>query len=212
MIYLPKMTIKTNKMKRIILAAVAVLAFGFANAQGVKFGAKAALNIATLNGDVENQSSYTGFQVGGFAEIKVTDKFFVQPELLYSTQGSREKQIQNVQGVDYNVAVVYKFAYINIPVMAKYYVAKSFSLEAGPQFGFLTSAKAEVKVLGESTEVDMKDYVKAVDFGLNLGAGYDFTEKFSAGIRYNFGLANINKEDSGEIKNAVFSVSLGYKF
>jgi hypothetical protein len=200
-------------MKRIILTVIAVLAFGFANAQEVKFGAKAALNIATLAGDAENQSSYIGFQLGGFAEIKVSDKFFVQPELVYSTQGSEEKGNQNINGTDYDAKIIYKFAYINIPVMAKYYVAKSFSLEAGPQFGFLTRAKAELKVAGQSVEVDFKDYVKSVDFGINLGAGYDFTDKFSAGVRYNFGLTDIDKEDdSSEVKNAVFSVSIGYKF
>lgn len=199
-------------MKKNILSAIAVMAFGFANAQDVKFGAKAALNIATLSGDDENTSSYTGFQVGGFAEIKVSEKFAVQPELMYSAQGGKEKGVENYNGTDYDVTAIYKLGYINIPVMAKFYVAKSFSLEAGPQIGFLVSAKGEAKVLGTSTEVDIKDSVKAVDFGLNLGAGYDFTNKFSAGLRYNFGLSNINDEDSSEIKNGVFSVSLGYKF
>jgi hypothetical protein len=50
---------------------------------------------------------------------------------------------------------------------------------------------------------------------LNLGAGYDFTEKLSAGLRYNFGLSNIAKTEDGdniEIKNGVFSLSVGYKF
>ena len=90
--------------------------------------------------------------------------------------------------------------------MAKFYVAKSFSLEAGPQIGFLLSAKAE----GE----DFKDYVSSTDFGFNLGAGYDFTENLSAGLRYNFGLTNINDfpNDDSTVKNGVFSVSLGYKF
>jgi len=93
--------------------------------------------------------------------------------------------------------------------MAKYYVAKSFSLEAGPQIGFLVSAKSE--------GVDVKDFVESIDFGLNLGAGYDFTEKFSAGLRYNFGLSNIAKTEPGDgdntdIKNGVFSISVGYKF
>lgn len=183
-------------MKKIILTAVAVFAFSFANAQETKFGAKAALNIATLTGDVGDASSLVGFQIGGFAEIKISEKFALQPELMYSGQGASSD-------VDGDL----KLNYINIPVMAKYYVAKSFSLEAGPQIGFLLSAKAE--------GVDVKEFFESVDFGLNLGAGYDFTDKFSAGLRYNFGLSNVAKtesEDNTDIKNGVFSLSVGYKF
>jgi opacity protein-like surface antigen len=182
-------------MKKIILTALAVLAFGFANAQ-VKFGAKVALNFATLTGDVENQSSLTAFQVGGFAEIKVSEKFAVQPELMYSTQGA------SFDGGEGDIVL----GYINIPVMAKFYVAKSFSLEAGPQIGFLLSAKDD----GE----DFKDETSSTDFGFNFGAGYDFTENFSAGLRYNLGLSNLVDIEGydASVKNSVFSVSLGYKF
>ena len=179
-------------MKKIILSAVAVFAFGFANAQEVKFGVKAALNVASLTGDIEDTSSLVGFQVGGFAEIKITEKFAIQPELMYSAQGAE------TDGDNLNLG------YINIPVMAKFYVAKSFSLEAGPQIGFLVSAKQD----GE----DMKDFINSTDFGLNLGAGYDFTENLSAGLRYNFGLANISEFDYIDINNSVLSLSLGYKF
>ena len=67
-------------MKKITLAVITVLSFGFANAQGVKFGAKAALNVASLTGDVDNVSSLVGFQIGAFAEFKLSDKFAFQPE------------------------------------------------------------------------------------------------------------------------------------
>jgi hypothetical protein len=196
-------------MKKIILTAAAVFAFSFANAQDTKFGAKVALNIASLTGDVENASSYVGFQIGGFAEFKISEKFSIQPELMYSAQGGKESISE--EGVE--IEGISKLGYINIPIMAKYYVAKSFSLEAGPQIGFLTSAKGELKAGGESIEVDIKDSVESIDFGLNLGAGYDFTEKFSAGLRYNFGLSNLAK-DSGDdsVQNSVFSISIGYKF
>jgi opacity protein-like surface antigen len=203
-------------MKKIILSAVAVLAFGFTNAQGVKFGVKAALNVATLTGDVEDASSLVGFQVGGFAEIKISEKFAVQPELMYSAQGGENSTSESFGGDTFNSEVKYKLGYINIPVMAKYYVAKSFSLEAGPQIGFLVSAKGDYTFSGggesESGSEDIKDTVSSVDFGLNVGAGYDFTENLSAGLRYNFGLTNVNDEGAADVNNGVFSVSLGYKF
>ncbi|MCV9934169.1 PorT family protein [Flavobacterium sp. LS1R47] len=204
-------------MKKITLSIVAVLAFGFANAQEVKFGVKGGINLSTLTGDMEDASSKVGFQVGGFAEIKLSDKFSVQPELLYSTQGAKEKS--NVFDADAMELVsadfTTKLAYINVPVMAKYYVAEKFSLEAGPQIGFLVSAKGKMSGGGDSQEEDIKDFYKSIDFGVNFGAGYDFTENLSAGVRYNLGLSNILENEAGDNfknKNSVFSLSVGYKF
>jgi opacity protein-like surface antigen len=206
-------------MKKIILTVAVVFAIGFTHAQKTQFGAKVALNVATLTGDVENPSSLIGFQVGGFAEFKISDKFSIQPELMYSTQGGKDSYSETGSGYSISFESDVKLSYLNIPLMAKYYATPKFSIEFGPQVGFLLSAKSDWSVSGtdgsESGSEDIKDSVESVDFGLNLGAGYDFTEKLSAGLRYNFGLSNIAKTEDGdniEIKNGVFSLSVGYKF
>ncbi|SHG53065.1 porin family protein [Flavobacterium johnsoniae] len=192
-------------MKKIILAAIAVMAFSFANAQETRFGVKGGLNISTVGGDARNVSSLVGFHVGGFAEIKIIEKLAIQPELLFSTQGAKEK----FAGDKYNT----NLNYINVPVLAKYYITKQFTVEAGPQIGFLVSAKSD----GE----DVKDFYRSVDAGFNIGAGYNFTENLSVGLRYYIGLSNVIDEnyedwddyvDSYKVNNNVFSVSLAYKF
>lgn len=193
-------------MKKIILT-VAVFTIGFVNAQEVKYGAKAGLNFANLTGDVEDVSMKIGFNVGGFAEIKVSDKFSVQPELLYSTQGAKSEESFEGETIESE----WNLSYLNIPIMAKYYVSEKFSLEAGPQIGFLLGSKVKV----ESIEVDFKDNTESIDFGLNIGSAYDFTENLFAGLRYNIGLSNVAKTESGDdtkINNSVISLSLGYRF
>lgn len=212
-------------MKKLLFAAIAVFTFG-ANAQDMNFGAKAGLNVTTLTGDVQDTNSLIGAHAGVFAEFKISDKFSFQPELLFSMQGAKEEysETETFGGTTYtyNEESKLKLSYINIPLMAKYYVAEKFSLEAGPQIGFLISAKADYETsetaggttTSESASVDVKDNFKGIDFGLNFGFGYDFTEKLSAGARYNLGLSNINDVDgsSAEVKNAGFQISLGYKF
>lgn len=201
-------------MKKNMLTAVAVIVFAFSNAQQTKFGVKGGINLATIAGDIENTSSKVGFHVGGFAEFKLSDKFSIQPEVLYSTQGTKEK------GNDYGssgevseIELNYKFAYLNIPILAKYYVAEKFSLEAGPQIGFVVSAKGEYTQAGRSEEGDIKKDYETIDFGLDFGAGYDFTENISVGLRYNLGLTNLLKyADDSKMHNSVFSLSVGYKF
>ncbi|AWK07315.1 PorT family protein [Flavobacterium crocinum] len=203
-------------MKKIILSAMAVMAFGFANAQEVKYGVKGGLNLSSLSGDTDGMDlkSKFGFHAGGFVEIKFSEKFAIQPELLYSTQGTRFDDME-VEG--YKTKTCFNFDYINVPVMFKYFAVEKFFIEAGPQIGFLTSAKARVKVdqLNIDNKEDIKENFESIDFGLNFGAGYEFTENIFASARYNLGLANIAKTEAGDdskVHNGVFSVSVGYKF
>ena len=184
-------------MKKLFLcAALAVFAFTSVNAQEVTFGVKAGVNLASIAGDdTDGVSSLTSFHIGGVAEISFSDKFSFQPELLYSAQG-----------YSYDSFDV-KLDYINIPLLAKYYVAEGFSIEAGPQVGFLMSAKAE--------DEDVKDFVSGIDFGLGIGVGYKMDSGLNFAARYNLGLSNINDgEGSDDFKNQnnVIQLSVGYMF
>lgn len=192
-------------MKKIILAAIAVMAFGFTNAQQTRFGVKGGLNLTSFaGGNYYDAKSLVGFQVGGFAEIKIIERLAIQPEVLFSTQGA--KQNGGALG-DFDS----KLNYINVPVLAKFYITKQFTVEAGPQIGFLVSAK--------NNGNDAKDGFKSVDTGFNFGAGYNFTDNVSVGLRYTVGLSNIADYDVNSAqqyydspKNSVLALTLAYKF
>jgi hypothetical protein len=184
-------------MKKVLLTALAVFAFSFANAQDTKYGVKGGLNMS--NNTLGEHTSLLAFHLGGFAEFKMSDKFAIQPELLYSAQGGKI----SANGANYTT----NLNYFNIPVMAKYYVADAFSIEAGPQIGFLMSAKSD--------GTDIKDMCNSTDFGFNLGAGYNLNETMSLGLRYSIGLSNVIKDVSGvstDSKNSNIQLSFGYKF
>ncbi|MDQ6527699.1 porin family protein [Flavobacterium sp. LHD-85] len=183
-------------MKKILLLAVfTVLGFVNINAQEIKFGAKAGLNFATISEDnTENADFVTSYNIGIMSEIPLSEKFSFQPEIMYSRQG-----------YSFNNDVI-AMNYLNIPLMGKYYVTKGFSLEAGPQIGFLLSAKNE--------KTDVKDSFNTFDFGVNFGLGYKLENGLNFGVRYNLGLTDINNVDNSSIKNknGVFQVSVGYFF
>lgn len=183
-------------MKKILLlAVVTVLGFTNVNAQKIKFGAKGGLNFATISGDdTKGINAVTSFNFGILSEIPISDKFSFQPELTYSGQGYSFN--------DNTVAL----NYLNIPLMGKYYLTKGLSVEAGPQIGFLFSAKNE--------KVNVKDSFNTVDFGVNFGLGYKLDNGLNFGARYNLGLPDINNVDnsSSKNKNGVFQVSVGYFF
>ncbi|UQD56280.1 porin family protein [Flavobacterium sp. K5-23] len=196
-------------MKKVILTAVALFTILFVNGQDKKdmsFGVKAGLNVSSINNideDGVDSNSLIGFHVGFFGEFMVSDKFAIQPELLYSTQGV-ELEFLGEKGD-------LKLDYINIPVLGKYYVSDAFSLEAGPQIGFLVSAKAN----SGGVEEDVKDELKSTDVSLAFGANYTISKNIMIGARYNLGLTRLQENLSpGEkdFKNSVFQISLGYKF
>mgnify|MGYP003671343855 CR=1 FL=1 len=221
-------------MKKLVLSAAVALMAITANAQDattstdITFGAKAGVNLATLSGDIEDNSSKIGFHVGGYAEFMVSDKFSVQPELVFSQQGTKEDYSESASfggdSYSYEEETKIKANYLNLPVLAKFYVADGFSLEAGPQVGFLLSADlesefTETETIGGVTttesgsfEADAKDAYKGIDFGLAVGAGYKLDGGLNFALRYNLGLSSVSEDDEFDVFNNVLQFSVGYSF
>lgn len=186
--------------KCIVFVVIVICGYTITNAQDVRFGAKLGLNLSTL--PPELTESRTSFHLGGVAEISISDVFSAQPELLYSGQGSKDQD-------DSDDNEVFRLDYLTLPVLGKYYVTDAFSIEAGPQLGFLLSA--EVEDNGETA--DIKENTKSTDFGFAFGAGYKLENGLNFSLRYSFG-SNVNDidEDPEEFKNRVFQISVGYFF
>lgn len=187
-------------MKNYLFLAITMLAFTFyGNAQEFKWGAKGGVNISDLYVS-ESGSDYktrTSFHVGLVGEYIISDRFSFQPELLYSSQGGKIYLTDDYATV--------KLDYINVPLMAKYYALPNFSLEIGPQVGFLVGDDWSYN--GQDFDSLNPDY-NTVDFGLNFGLGYEFNNGIFLNSRYNLGLTNVDEY----AKNAVFQFSVGYFF
>jgi len=173
-------------MKKIILTVAAIFAFGFANAQDMKFGVKAGYLNSNFTGDFDGGKARSSFYVGGLVDFSVSEKFHVQPELLYSMEGNGEDGG--------------KLNFINVPIMAKYYVMDGLSIQAGPQIAFVAGGD------------EVKDFTKSTDFRLGFGAGYELSGGLFFDARYNLGLSNISDFDGADAKTKSFNVGLGYRF
>ncbi|KAB1068350.1 PorT family protein [Tamlana haliotis] len=182
-------------MKKILLSSLFLLGLANLNAQNIQYGIKGGLNFANVYGDnTENIDMVTAFNFGAMAEIPFSEKFSFQPELLFSGAGF---------SIDEDVTAL---NYINLPLMGKYYITNRLSLEAGPQIGFLVSAKHE--------DLDVKDAYNTVDFGLSAGLGYKLNNGLNFGVRYNYGLTDINNIEGLSSKNNIgaLQLSIGYFF
>lgn len=172
------------------------------------FGVKAGLNYSTVTkGDFdEGPDARTSFYVGAIAEIPlIDDSFSIQPEVIYSRQGFERNY--SFLGTDYTAE--YQLDYINVPILAKLYIVKGFSVEAGPQFGFKISEKVDLDN-GDGNAGEDLDEVN--DFDMSLAAGLTF--QFDGGLfingRYNHSFNEVIKDT--DAKNSVFQVGLGFKF
>jgi hypothetical protein len=139
-------------------------------------------------------------------ESKISKIISLQPEILFSSQGVNVKfgtlEVEN------------KLNYVNLPILLKFYVSEGLSLDIGPQFGVLISAKQSSST--SSTNIDIKSSYKETDIGLATGVSYNFVGGLNISARYNFGLKNILNEDlypyDSKLKNGVFQLSIGYYF
>ncbi len=133
-----------------------------------------------------------GFFLGLLADIEILNSFSVQPEVLYATIGDESA--------------------IFIPIMAKYYVAESFNLQAGPQFDLVL----DVPAIAE-------DLVNKFGLSMAIGAGFDFTEKLGVQAKYSFGLNNRLNDKVSELfedfvvispslKTNILQAGIVYKF
>lgn len=194
-------------MKNFLLyVCICLFSFGGVQAQEFfNFGVKGGLNFATLTGDDADELDVkmkTGFHLGVLAEIMISDKFGIQPEILYSSQGAKS----DMGDVDVDL----KLDYIAVPVMLKYFVAPGFSLEAGPQFSFLTKSEIEAESQGDSASQDLKDDTESFDMGAAVGLGYGLPQGFLVQARYVMGFSDVYTDS--DTKNSVIQLSVGWKF
>lgn len=197
-------------MKKLIFSAAMLIAAGFSmNAQDVKFGVKAGFNLASFSGDAVDISPVAGFHAGGLAEFKFGN-FALQPELLYTTAGAQRTN-ESVFEADMKSTL----SYIAVPVAAKYYILEGLSIQAGPQFAFLLSAKDEYRGGGMDGEVDSKDSYSSYDLGILGGLGYELESGLLFSARYVQGISNAAEVESGDdykLHNTSVQFSIGYKF
>lgn len=214
------------------LAALAVMITMSSQAQeDISFGVKGGTNFATFGGRdfLVDQKARIGFHLGVLVEIPISEKFSIQPELMYSQQGSRTASEitvttgPNDPGTRASSEVISKYDYISIPVLARYTIVQGLSLEAGPQFGFNINAEAELNgnLLGEdiSSTEDFSDITNTFDIGLALGGSYELPVGVFFQARYVLGLSNVDDSEVQEgglnedsLLNRMFQLSAGFKF
>ncbi len=207
------------KTKRIISSMftvamiIAPLLSNYVLAQGLTSkGIKVGLNFANVTGDtVEGElESKTGFALGGFIVLGITDNLGIRPEVLYSMKGYKSE----LDFLETTVKSKFNLSYLEIPVLLQYTLPMEGSFKPnvfiGPALGIKLSAKDKVEEgpVGEE-ERDIEN-IRSTDFGLVLGAGAVLNDKITFDVRYNLGLTSIFDIPDFDVKNQLISIMLGF--
>ena len=144
-------------------------------------------NITDGNGDAK-----VGLAAGAELGYQLNESFAVTAGAIYSMQGAKN------DGVKMNLD------YINIPILANYYITKGLAVKAGIQPAFKVKSEAKVDVVS----VDM-DGFKSFDLSIPVGLSYEISD-FVIDARYNWGMTKVL--EGFDSKNTVFQFTVGYKF
>ena len=170
---------------------------------------KVGLNIATLS-DADKTIGDLNFGIE--AELMLTDYFSLSAGAIVSNQGGKYND-------DTYVSYTVDLDYVNVPVMANFYILPGLSLKAGVQPSY--RMKAKVKTDGATYDMDQfyallsgtgieEDFkVKKFDLSIPVGISYEY-QNVVLEARYNWGVTKIMDNDS--FYNRVFQLTLGYKF
>lgn len=210
-------------MKKITAVLILLTAFAaipaFSQSQNVtRFGVKGGVNFANFRVDeIEDNNVKAGLNLGLFFKMPVSESFAIQPELLYSSKGSKLEYDNALQGKgEYR----FNMNYLELPIMGVISIGERFNVQVGPYVGYL--ANTNIKNMEKDFDiVDVEDLnedsFNRFDYGLAAGIGFDL-DGFVIGARYNYGLAEVG--DSGKLsgqllnnaKNSAATVYVGFGF
>jgi hypothetical protein len=211
-------------------AALLVLLFGEDVAsENFFFSLKLGGNLSSLSG-IDDSKSALGLNFGLMASMKLSDKFYLVPEFMpLSPKGAKNIPFRSTGNVSLDQVIqpttstAMQMNYIDIPIVAKYYVTKDIGLEVGPQISILTSAtdvyRGKIKEDDDLVyENNVKSSLNTIDVGVVVGLTYSLWDaRGGKGLyvhaRYAYGLMDIVKDNPGEaMKNSVFQFAISLPF
>ncbi len=222
-------------MKKLIITLSIITAMFFTTnvkAQFLSFGVKGGLNLSDISVHIEHGMK-AGYHAGLLGRLNITEVIAVQPEILFSTKGTKiDLNGGNILGYQLDESnISFNMNHIDVPVKAIISFMDA-EIQIGPYVSFLisnpkynvkgTKIEEALNSLGMASEgvLDKKNF-KALDYGITAGIGYNISN-FFVSASYNYGLGKVaDKEKFSDYlsalnmenaKNSVIRFSVGMRF
>jgi hypothetical protein len=209
-------------MKKIALFVAAVAVTASVSAQDITFGPTAGLNYSSISTSVDPEpedyeapdaASGIGFFIGGFANIGLSEKLAIRPELHFSSRGTKSESTFEIElfgtSVKSESTVKGSDSFLEIPILVNLMLSESFNVHVGPSIGLLVGSKATIdskttttvggsSVTEEtSTEISGDDATEGrngFELGLAAGVMYETEGGLGVGVRYTRALTDTSEE------------------
>jgi hypothetical protein len=201
--------VKNKFLTIVVLATLLATSLDNSVFAQARAGIKGGLNVSNLYiDDLDDEDARYGFNIGFFGQVLASETFALQPELLFSTKGSKAVYDGIVEQT-----VKYNLNYLDLPVLAVFKLGESAEIHVGPYASYLLNANISYSgdIVNGDDEID-KDHLNSFDYGLVGGFGLNFGA-IQVGARYNYGLGKIADSDAAELflgdsKNSVAQLYL----
>lgn len=197
----------------LVFMLASVTRVALAQDNSLRVGIKGGLNVSNLYvDDVDDENPKYGFHVGVYTQLFESDVFAIQPEILFSTKGTRTTYDE----LGFEGDAKFNLNYLDIPVLAVFKLGDAAEIHIGPYFGYLLSANTDVDGdIDDFEELD-RDNFKSWDYGLSAGVGFN-AGAVQIGARYNYGLQKIAESDVaetvlGDAKNQLAQIYVSFNF
>lgn len=201
-------------MKKVLMLFTVVFVATAAVAQN-KIGIKAGLNLteARTNDAAENEELIprTSLHFGLVGDFSLSKNLSLQPQLLFSGRGTREKHDDHKD--------IYAFNSLELPINLVYRTegkSGSFFIGGGPSFGYNLSGKVwETDEPNNKTKIEFGSAVSQIrrmDVGFNALAGYQLNNGLFVSVNYTRGITNWSNQPNETWRNNLLGVSVGYFF
>lgn len=178
------------------------------DAQFLKVGAKAGANMVKIDGVSFENSFQVGYYAGGFVEIKLGEKFYLMPELLFSeTNLSTTTDFRNIYRdlLSLDTLKGIRLQALSLPISLNWRLANVFALSGGAMF-------TRNMKKGEGLLDNAESAIRSGDIALMAGANFMFS-KFRINARYLRGISEQNNIDGRDPwKQQTIQLGVGFVF
>ena len=238
--------------KKLIAVCLCLSAFSFANAQ-VRIGVKGGLNLnhpisgkkagakptgwpdtgfpipTTPSYDISRFELHANFHAGLTADIPVTKKFHIRPDLLYSRRvADYKKSGTRNAGDNYSFNERFTADYLELPIQFVYYrtlKSAAFYFGGGPyvavplsgsvkQHGMDYRMQGGIPVYTSVFFSEEEDWYSKTQFGAAVSAGIDLPFGLTGELSVHSGFNDINRSkymaSGNKVINFNYAVSVGY--
>ncbi len=228
-------------MKKIILSALMLVGLATtASAQSFPIEVRAGVNLSDIRYGFENDnsSSFAGTKAGinitALTEFEVADYLFFRPGVSLMSLGDRNHITDPVTGESSTLTtdLMYLQVPLTLSLRADYSSDLALEVNGGVYLGYGLGGQvileevasngqiSETKndAFGKTTATNVTADLQNFDFGVKVGVGAYYMEKYYLGVSLDYGLANMSHNTGSTVgakniyNNRNFSIVLGYRF